>query len=191
MANTFIISDTHFGHAACTSIFVKQDGSKLRPFDSFEECDETMIERWNSVVQPRDKVYHLGDVVMPRDHKYLDMVMPRLNGDKVLIKGNHDQLKPARYLKHFRDIRGSHMLDKLVLTHVPVHPGSLDRWRGNIHGHLHSYAVIAPAYISSIGRVMYNEAVEDPKYFCASVERINFTPIPFETVNAIFKSRGI
>ena len=190
MANTFIISDTHFGHRAATEMFTKSDGSKLRPFDTFEECDEAMIERWNAVVRPADKVYHLGDVVMPKNHTYLD-VLARLNGTKVLIRGNHDELKPAKYLEYFKDVRGSHMLDKLVMTHIPVHPGSLDRWRGNIHGHLHSYAVIAPAYIDASGKIMYDEAREDPKYFCASVERINFTPVEFEVVNKIFKDRGI
>lgn len=38
---------------------------------------------------------------------------------------------------------------------------------------------------------MYHEQEEDPKYFCASVERINFTPIEFEVVNKIFKDRGL
>jgi hypothetical protein len=32
---------------------------------------------------------------------------------------------------------------------------------------------------------------EDPKYFCASVEKINFAPMPFEEINQIFKNRGI
>lgn len=33
--------------------------------------------------------------------------------------------------------------------------------------------------------------VGGPKYFCASVERIDFTPIEFEVVNKIFKDRGL
>ncbi len=143
-----------------------------------------MVERWNKVVGVKDKVYHLGDVVMPKNHRKLDEIMLRLNGTKVLIKGNHDELKPARYLEYFKDIRGSHLLDKLVLTHIPVHRDSLTRWRGNIHGHLHARAVTMPSGYSSV-------EVEDPKYFCASVERIDFTPIEFEVVNKIFKDRGL
>ena len=188
MANTFIISDTHFGHDACSTKFLKSDGSKLRPFESAEECDQFMEEAWNKTVGAGDKVYHLGDVAMAGKHLH---ILDRLNGEKVLIKGNHDMEKASRYLQFFKDIRGSHMLDKLVMTHVPVHPGSLDRWRGNIHGHLHSYAVITPAFIDRTGKLMYDENREDPKYFCASVERIDFTPIAFETVNAVFKARGI
>ena len=191
MANTFIISDTHWNHTAACTIFKKDDGTPLRPFKDGDEADEVMIERWNAVVKPNDKVYHLGDVVMPKHHRKLDEIMPRLNGTKVLIKGNHDELKPARYLEHFKDIRGSHLLDNLVLTHIPLHPASVLRWRGNIHGHLHSYAVLRTNHVKSDGTIMYHEQEEDPKYFCASVERINFTPIEFEVVNKIFKDRGL
>ena len=184
MSNTFIISDTHWGHQAACTIFKKDDGTPLRPFANADEADEAMVERWNKVVGVNDKVYHLGDVVMPKNHRKLDEIMPRLNGTKVLIKGNHDELKPDRYLRYFKDIRGSHLLDNLVLTHIPVHRASLTRWRGNVHGHLHDRAVMMPSGYSSA-------EVEDPKYFCASVERIDFTPIEFEVVNKIFKDRGL
>jgi calcineurin-like phosphoesterase family protein len=190
MANTFIISDTHWSHRAATEMFKRADGAPLRPFASVEECDETMVDNWNRVVKPADKVYHLGDVILPKNKKDAH-IMHRLNGTKVLIKGNHDMESVDFYKQFFKDVRGSHMLDNLVMTHIPVHPGSLDRWRGNIHGHLHSYAVIAPAYIDSKGKIMYDESREDPRYFCASVERINFTPIAFDVVNKIFKDRGV
>lgn len=177
MANTFIISDTHWSHRAATELFKLEDGSPLRPFDTVEACDEAMVENWNRVVKPCDKVYHLGDVIMPKNKKDAH-IMLRLNGTKVLIKGNHDMESTAFYSQFFKDIRGSHMLEKLVMTHIPVHPDSLTRWRGNIHGHLHNHAVM-------------KDGSEDPKYFCASVERINFTPIEFSVVNAIFKARGV
>lgn len=188
MANTFLISDTHFGHTAAVTHFKLEDGSPLRNFPSVEECDEHMVECWNRVVGPNDKVYHLGDVVMPKNHRSLD-ILGRLNGTKVLVKGNHDELKPARYLEYFKDVRGSHLLDNLVLTHIPLHPASLNRWRGNIHGHLHNHTVKKAGYIQD-GQIMYHMEVDDPKYFCVSVERINYTPIPFETVNKVFKDYG-
>lgn len=190
MSNIFLISDTHWGHEAAVKHFKREDGSPLRDFESAEACDEFMVEQWNKVVRSQDKVYHLGDVVMPKNHKKLDEIMPRLNGTKVLIKGNHDELKPGRYLEHFKDIRGSHLLDNLVLTHIPVHSASLLRWRGNIHGHLHAYSVLKANHIQN-GTIMYHEQAVDPKYFCVSVEQINYTPIPFETVNTIFKERGL
>ncbi len=59
------------------------EGKRLREFDTVEEMDELMVERWNSVVHPQDKVYHLGDVVM---HKRALPILARLNGEKFLLK---------------------------------------------------------------------------------------------------------
>ena len=63
MANIFIISDTHFGHLGMCK-FLRKDGSKVRPFDDINVMDECMVENWNKTVKPKDKIYHLGDVVI-------------------------------------------------------------------------------------------------------------------------------
>jgi len=158
MANTFLISDTHFSHEGVCR-FLRADGGKLRPWDTAAEMDEALVERWNSIVRPKDKVYHLGDVAIPR--KGLD-VLSRLNGDKVLIKGNHDIFKLKDYTEHFRDVRGYGVVDNIIMSHIPVHPDSKGRFRANIHGHLHS------------------NKLDDPWYLNVSVEQIDFTPISFE-----------
>ena len=85
MPAVFLVSDTHFGHAGVCR-FLREDGTKLRPWDDPNEMDEEMVKRWNETVRPNDKVYHLGDVVINR--KALK-TLERLNGDKILIKGNH------------------------------------------------------------------------------------------------------
>jgi calcineurin-like phosphoesterase family protein len=59
--SAFVTADSHFGHAKSLS-FIQPDGSPLRPFDSVEEMDETMVERWNATVGKKDTIYHLGDV---------------------------------------------------------------------------------------------------------------------------------
>jgi calcineurin-like phosphoesterase family protein len=191
MPNIFLISDTHFGHTNAWKTFKLEDGvTPMRPFTSTEEMDETMISNWNSVVKPTDKIYHLGDIATCNATR-LCSIFSRLNGEKVLIKGNHDEDKLSLYQELFKDVRGSHLLDNLVLTHIPVHRGSLDRWRGNIHGHLHNYFVrkIIGTDVRT-GELKYSPD-PDPKYECVSVERINYTPIPFETINKRFKDRGL
>ena len=173
MANVFLVSDTHFGHAGVCH-FTNYDGTKLRPWDNPEEMDEAMIERWNAVVKPNDKVYHLGDVVINR--KALK-TLHRLNGDKVLIKGNHDIFRLNEYTEHFRDIRGYHVLNGMILSHIPVHEESIARFGVNIHGHLHS------------NRVM-KDGVIDPRYFNVSVEQIDFTPISIDDLRQKVKEQG-
>lgn len=191
MSNIFLISDTHFQHTNSWKTFKLEDGATpLRPFTSTEEMDEKMIDNWNTVVCPRDKIYHLGDIAMCNNTK-LREIFRRLNGEKILIRGNHDTGPLSLYQELFKDVRGSHSLDNLILTHIPVHGASLYRWRGNIHGHLHNNSVKLPGFVNKDGVVMYNVSIDDPRYECVSVERINYTPIPFETINARFKDRGI
>jgi calcineurin-like phosphoesterase family protein len=186
--NTFLISDSHFGHKG-TTIFMNDDGTKMRPWDNVEEMDEAMVERWNKVVRPKDKVYHLGDVVINR--RCL-ATLGRLNGEKVLIKGNHDLFRLEEYTPYFKDIRGSHVLDKHLLTHVPIHPASLDRWECNIHGHLHTYRVMGKRwYRDEEDEWNYAEDVIDKRYFSVCVEQpyVDYTPIPFETVKLLIKEQ--
>jgi len=172
--NVFLISDTHFSHKNICS-FTKNDGSKLRPFDNVEEMDELMIENWNKTVRPIDKVYHLGDVAINRNGL---KVLKRLNGKKVLIKGNHDIFPLKDYLPHFYDIRAYHILDKMILSHIPVHSISRGRFKANIHGHTHSNKVMRELFGPSYGP--FEEI--DPFYFCVCVEQINYTPISLEEV---------
>lgn len=165
---TFLISDTHFGHANMMK-FLREDGTKLRPWNDIKEHDLALIDNWNSVVKPEDKVYHLGDVGLS-DSTHLLRVMQSLNGTKVLIKGNHDNLKLYQYAQVFKDVRAYHSLNGIFLAHIPIHPASLGRWKGQAHGHLH------------------DRVVEDKLYFNVAVEHTNYTPIDFEEVNEYFKT---
>lgn len=166
MPAVFLVSDTHFGHAGVCR-FLRNDGvTKLRPWDNTEEMDEAMVKAWNETVRPNDKVYHLGDVVINRKALH---ILHRLNGDKVLIKGNHDIFKLEDYTQHFRDIRGYHVMNNMILSHIPVHPDSKGRFNANIHGHLHA------------NRVMLNGSI-DPWYYSVCVENTSYRPILFEQV---------
>src|SRR5574343_530799 len=136
MPNTFLISDTHFGHKGVCQ-FLCDDGG------------------------PKDKVYHLGDVAI---NKRCLQTLSRLNGDKVLIKGNHDIFQLKEYLPYFRDIRAYHVLDRFILSHIQVHESQKERFKGNIHGHLHE------------------KTLTDPWYRCVSVEQINYTPIAYDVI---------
>ncbi len=83
---TYFTSDLHIGHA---NIIKYCD----RPFESVEEMNAALIDRWNSVVGDDDEVYLLGDVFMGRraDFEMLGL----LNGHIKLVPGNHDKCWPA------------------------------------------------------------------------------------------------
>jgi len=176
----FLISDHHWNHRNLLN-FKRDDGTPLRHFTTVEEMNEHMIEAWNKVVTKDDKVYHLGDLCFKLED--LDAIMPRLNGTKVLIKGNHDQLGMHQYMKYFKDVRAYHRLDNLLLSHIPIHPSSLGfKTPGMIHGHTHYRNV---TMINAAG-----EEVLDPRYINVSVEVINYTPIEFEEVRQNFIASG-
>ena len=176
--NIFFISDTHFGHEKPYTTFLREDGSFLRPHGSAFAGDEAMVENWNSVVKPKDKVYHVGDVTMSKKHIH---IMDRLNGEKVLIRGNHDLEKADTYLQYFKDVRGCHQFDGILITHIPVHPDSLGRWGFNVHGHLHAARVMRTYwYENGNDEDTYSKKEIDPRYFNVSVECIHYTPISLE-----------
>lgn len=174
MTKTFLISDTHFGHENILK-FKKEDGSLLREgFSSIQEHDEHLISCWNSVVSSKDKVYHLGDVGFKSFYK-LEKIFQRLNGTKILIKGNHDNFKLSQYSKLFKDVRACHRLDRYILTHIPIHTDSVNRWYANIHGHLHNQKI----WVNVDGILMC-----DPRYINVACEQINYTPIDFEEIKS-------
>ena len=187
MPAVFLVSDTHFGHAGVCR-FMRNDGvTKLRPWDNPEEMDEAMVKLWNERVRPKDKVYHLGDVVINR--KVLS-IMSRLNGDKVLIRGNHDIFKMEDYTKYFRDIRSYHVMNGMILSHVPIHADSIARFGVNIHGHTHSNRVMRPRGVDvRTGQILYSNEI-DVRYHCVCVEQTDFAPILFEDVIKRIEAEG-
>jgi calcineurin-like phosphoesterase family protein len=188
MPAVFLVSDTHFGHTGVCR-FTRNDGvTKLRPWDNAEEMDEAMVKAWNERVRPTDKVYHLGDVVINR--RALP-ILNRLNGDKVLIRGNHDIFKDEDYTPYFRSLRGYHVMNGMILSHIPVHVESLGRFGVNIHGHLHANRVKKIRGVNAkTGELLYSDEI-DPRYHCVCVEQTpDFAPILFEDVIKRIEAEG-
>ena len=166
MAELFFVSDTHFNHANILK-FVNYEGDLVRPeFDSVEDMDETMIERWNSVVKAEDKIYHLGDVSF--DLKAFHRIMPRLNGKKRLILGNHDKFDMSEYLRFFEKIQESWQPTRRTLfTHRPVYMGGTEgHEKFNIHGHIHRT----------------RKEMISPQHLNVSVEMTNYAPIHWDEI---------
>lgn len=163
MSETWFISDLHFGHAN-----ILEYEAAARPFESLEEMHETLIENWNKVVGPFDKVFVLGDFAFGRDN--IDIAY-KLIGQKRLILGNHDKYPMHEYLEHFLSVHGCLFWNEYVLTHIPVHPDELlSRSKYNIHGHKHS------------------KLINDPRYINVSCEQNNLTPINADEIIERMKS---
>lgn len=179
---TWVYSDPHFYHGNICK-FEREPGVKLRPWDDANKMTEDMILWYNEMVDNGDRVYILGDVAFTPG-KFRD-VMLRLKGRKVLVPGNHE---PRRFDKVCADtdveVRGYVVKKGFIMSHIPIHPGSLSRWQLNIHGHTHANQVEPIVGGPWVG---YEESY-DPRYFCACVEQTNFRPI---LLDDILKSRGL
>ncbi len=189
----FFCSDTHFDHKNVIK-FTLDDGftpmrriidkttGAVRPFYSVEEMNEHIIENWNRVVSPQDKVYHLGDFSFGKNPTTIGK---RLNGHKRLVRGNHDGNKLKEYAAIFEEVYGVRHLPGCVLSHVPLHPDCLERWGLNIHGHLHANRVKKLVYPQLGFYLDHPTEVEDRRYLNVAVEQINYTPISAEEISKL------
>ena len=84
----WVTADLHLGH---TNIIITYSG---RPFRDADEMDDSIVERWNEVVAPTDRVLVLGDVAMGKIDRTLG-VSARLHGYKVLLTGNQRPVRSA------------------------------------------------------------------------------------------------
>lgn len=175
--DTYIISDTHFLH------YRERDGVLLddtirRYCNRPEGWQDTIIKKWNCVVGENDKVLHLGDLTFGNKQKAMDITR-RLNGDKYLIKGNHDRhskgwfddigftlIKNPFMVKC--DIYGYHLL----FSHKPqmdIPPGTI-----NIHGHWHNKLHFI------------RKGADNTVHINVSVEKINYKPI--KLINLVWRA---
>lgn len=134
----YFISDLHFGHVNCIAF-------DNRPFNTIEEHDEYIIDKWNETVKSDDNVYILGDISWHTVPKTIE-IFKNLNGNKYLCIGNHD----SRYLKDktlcslFVEITDYKELQldsgmQIVLSHYPI-PCFKNHFYGwyHLYGHVHS-----------------------------------------------------
>lgn len=132
-------ADTHFGHQKAITW-------NTRPFASVDEMDSAIISDWNQNVSKSDRVFILGDFSM-RSVEETEKILAKLNGQKFLIKGNHDSSKNLKRLTGFATVKTYDELSilepggdkqKIIMSHFPflswnrMHYGAY-----HLHGHSH------------------------------------------------------
>lgn len=130
-AQTWVVSDTHFGHRNIV-------GFCHRP----EDHEHVMMEEWAREVPADATVLHLGDLAYRNNAFFKNMIAPHLTGArKLLVRGNHDKQRFSFYrdsgfklVGPFEINYGSH---RVSFSHYPLRrpPG---RRHVHIHGHIHN-----------------------------------------------------
>lgn len=133
------VADLHFGHKNNLAY-------DNRKFIDVEEHDEYIVKRWNETVSPFDHTYILGDLSYHNVTKTIEL-LNRLEGDKTLILGNHDEkfMKNRDFKNCFREITYYKKLNfddgrTLVLCHYCI-PDFDNHYRNtgyHFHGHVHN-----------------------------------------------------
>lgn len=196
--NTFLFSDIHFTHRKIFEVLQNKERSKIA--STFEEFENKIIENWNSTVSNNDTILFLGDFTINKKNKlieaeYIKFFTRKLNGIKILLRGNHDTCNDLTYYKAgWTEIISEDFLiyQNILFSHFPacIEIDSNEPYKDkylykkihllkifqlnkcilNIHGHCHSYD--------------FNR----PELFNVSCESVNFKPIQ---LSEILKIKGI
>jgi len=157
----YFISDLHLDHYNIIRYC-------NRPFHSVKEMNSVLINNWNRIVSPDDLIYFLGDMSFGRNSRNALYWLSKLNGNKVCIKGSHDnglKADPFRFIQ----VRG----ERVLLIHNPYN-APLD-WAGWImHGHVHNTQPFLD---------------RNRKRINVSVEAINYRPVSLDTIASILEER--
>jgi calcineurin-like phosphoesterase family protein len=176
----FFTSDTHFGH---DNIIKFCD----RPFANIEEMDYKLIENWNKKVPQDGLVFHLGDFAWG-GYEFWKKIRDQLNGEIILIKGNHDQKNMSTTAEQelFTHVTWQMFIQvenrKLWLNHYPFlcyagvyrEPHKLIY---QLYGHVHS----GPGKKGQdIPRLVHTY----PMQYDVGVDNNNYEPISWEELNS-------
>ena len=188
---TFFSSDTHFFHH---NILAYTERDKL--WDSVEDMNEGLINRWNSVVGKGDRVFIIGDVALggKSKAKLLAEILKRLHGTKFLVPGNHDTYileseecrKQFTLLPPLHEVKisdptlpkrrnGKNSRQTIVLCHFPLrvwNRNGVGAW--HLFGHSHGS-------LDGIGK-SFDVGIDGP--------HSNHRPMSYEEVRAVMNQRA-
>ena len=163
----YFIADTHFNHVN----IIKYCN---RPFKNTDEMNEYIIKRWNSIVKETDTVYHLGDVGFGSLQEVKSLV-ERLNGRKILLRGNHDfkiRVNTWKEIGFVEVYKKEIILDNLLLTHAPSE--EVGENQINIFGHIHDKPL--------------DRKFDKKNHICVSCDVVDYTLVSISKIKSIVKN---
>jgi calcineurin-like phosphoesterase family protein len=142
----FFSSDTHYSHLKILEYCPN------RAYANVGDMNEALIAAHNAVVSADDTYLHIGDFAMGQASTHAG-IMARLNGYKILVRGNHDRSHQTMLKVGFNE-----SCDTLMLKNTPhglvwaEHVPCLTH-KGDIHlcGHVHQRWSTHPPRIVNAG----------------------------------------
>lgn len=164
MSKALLVGDTHFGH---------NNICKYRTqFSTAEEHHNVILDNILSVAGKRDTLWLMGDIAFDeKGFEYFIKICEHVGNVKVIM-GNHDMNDAIAWAFYATSVYGITKHKKCWMSHAPIHSDEL-RGSVNIHGHTHF------------------KSIDDPRYYCVSMEQIDYKPINLQTIIATFRERGV
>lgn len=157
MLDTWIISDTHFGHKN----IIKYCG---RPINH----NSMIMRNWMNTVGEDEPLLHLGDLTVwyGKDQEYWEDMARTLPGNKRMIMGNHDKRKPRAYKKLGYKIIEPFVWEGILFNHYPDYD-KIEHYDIHtvVHGHVHN---------NNHRKVRHIEGID---YYNVSIEVMGYKPV--------------
>lgn len=156
MQQIWFTSDLHIGHKNILKHCPKRAEVGNFTIDDVEAHDKWIIDTWNKTVSKKDTVYILGDFSFYSADTLKKKILPKMNGNKFLILGNHDKTSEHldeyfQQICHLKEVgfkqRNFPFLEEdihVIMCHYPFLTwdrkpyGSIDL-HGHVHGRLDDY----------------------------------------------------
>ena len=175
----FFTSDTHFNHFNICKYC-------HRPFTSRSEMNEALIDNWNSKVPENGIVIHCGDFMLAKDTKEYFPFLKKLNGNIILVRGNHDVIDLGLYNDYHLAVH-----DKVIIfcdgvtieaNHEPLmaYPANY-----NVFGHIHT---LADGTCYGLDGDVNSKLC--PTQYDVGVDQNNYTPLSWWDLADIFRNRA-
>lgn len=172
MPKTYFSSDLHLNHN-------KNFCYEPRGFQSVDEMNKTIIERFNEIIKPEDTLYLLGDIMLgdAETAQSLFKQLPRCN--TVIVQGNHDTNNRIQFYEKCENVFVAVGLAipfkygrwNFILSHYPVlvsyENQHTKRHLANLSGHTHN-----PDKFAMMNEGIYNVAVDAHDCYPVDIETI-------------------
>lgn len=143
----YFIADTHLNHRnICRGTTQWNAMQGTRDYNTIEAMNADIINKINSIVNPDDELYHLGDFAFG-DKDKIPSLRDRINCRTIhLIIGNHDQhhikKRPELFegfssISYYKELRYNKLL--ISMMHYPLGSwNEIGKGGINLFGHCHS-----------------------------------------------------
>lgn len=130
----WVTADLHFGHQTVLD-------RTERPWKNVDRMDNALIRNLNECVGENDLLIINGDLMIfgPDRINYLDKIIGKIPGKKVLVFGNHDKLRPMAYLNLGFCMAATSLIlpDGVLISHDPADAQAWPKDKPVVCGHIH------------------------------------------------------